>query len=172
MRTSSLVVQSVRNLPAMKKTAYNAGDLGSIPGSGRSPGEGNGNPFQYSCLENPMDRAWQATVCGIAGIRHDLATKPPLVPCTALSMGINNKERERLNIPETRKISPGSPIALLRPWVFCASSSSQQPAKPKVAVGDYPLLSSYPPSSLPPVLCLRKERLLLSSVNFFCHRVH
>ena len=42
-----------------KASAYNAGGLGSIPGSGRSPGEGNGNPFQYSCLENPMDgRAW------------------------------------------------------------------------------------------------------------------
>ncbi|MCH3754006.1 hypothetical protein LZB89_09000, partial [Campylobacter coli] len=41
----------------------NAGDLGSILGSGRSPGEGNGNPLQYSCLENPMDRgAWWATV--------------------------------------------------------------------------------------------------------------
>ena len=46
-----------------KASAYNAGDLGSIPGSGRSPGEGNGNPLQYSCLENPMDRgAWQVTV--------------------------------------------------------------------------------------------------------------
>ena len=44
-------------------SACNAGDLGSIPGSGRSPGEGNGNPLQYSCLENPMDRgAWWATV--------------------------------------------------------------------------------------------------------------
>ena len=42
-----------------KASAYSAGDLGSIPGSGRSPGEGNGNPLQYSCLENPMDRgAW------------------------------------------------------------------------------------------------------------------
>ena len=42
-----------------KASAYNAGDLGSIPGSGSSPGEGNGNPLQYSCLENPMDRgAW------------------------------------------------------------------------------------------------------------------
>ena len=42
-----------------KVPAYNAGDLGSIPGLGRSPGEGNGNPLQYSCLENPMDRrAW------------------------------------------------------------------------------------------------------------------
>ena len=38
-----------------KASAYNAGDLGSVPGSGRSPGEGNGNPLQYSCLENPMD---------------------------------------------------------------------------------------------------------------------
>ena len=48
----------------------NAGDLtdkGSIPGSGRSPGEGNGNPLQYSCLENPIDRgAWQATAHGVA----------------------------------------------------------------------------------------------------------
>ena len=41
---------------AGKASAYNAGDPGSIPGSGRSPGEGNGNPLQYSCLENPMDR--------------------------------------------------------------------------------------------------------------------
>ena len=42
-----------------KASAYSAGDLGSIPGSGRSPGEGNGNPLQYSCLKNPMDgRAW------------------------------------------------------------------------------------------------------------------
>ena len=46
-----------------KESAHNAGDLGSIPGLGRSPGEGNGSPLQYSCLENPMDRgAWQATV--------------------------------------------------------------------------------------------------------------
>ena len=44
----------------VKVSAYNVGDLGSIPGSGRSPGEGNGNPLQYSCLENPMDRgAWR-----------------------------------------------------------------------------------------------------------------
>ena len=42
-----------------KASACNVGDLGSIPGLGRSPGEGNGNPLQYSCLENPMDRgAW------------------------------------------------------------------------------------------------------------------
>ena len=61
-----------------KSSACNAGDPDSIPGSGRSPGEGNSNPLQYSCLENPTDRgAWQATVHGIARVRHDLATKPP-----------------------------------------------------------------------------------------------
>ena len=50
----------VKNPPA------NAGDAGSIPGSGRSPGVGNGNPLQYSCLGNPMDRgAWWATVPGL-----------------------------------------------------------------------------------------------------------
>ena len=61
------------------ESAYNAGDLGLIPGSGRSPGEGNGNPLQYSCLENPMDRGvWQATVHGFLRVGHDLVPKPPL----------------------------------------------------------------------------------------------
>ena len=51
----------------VKKPPVNAGDVGSIPGSGRCPGEGNGNPLQYSCLESPMDRgAWRATVHGVA----------------------------------------------------------------------------------------------------------
>ena len=50
-----------------KESACSAGDPGSITGSGRSPGEGNGNPLQYPCLENPMDgEAWQATVHGVA----------------------------------------------------------------------------------------------------------
>ena len=50
-----------------KASAYNAGDLGSIPESGRSPGESNGNSLQYSCLENPMDGgAWEAAVHGVA----------------------------------------------------------------------------------------------------------
>ena len=50
-----------------KESTCNAGDLGLIPGSGRTPGEGNGNPLQYSCLENPMDRgAWWATVHWVA----------------------------------------------------------------------------------------------------------
>ena len=50
-----------------KVSAYNKGDPGSIPGSGRSPGEGNGDPLQFPCLENPMDRrAWWAAVHGVA----------------------------------------------------------------------------------------------------------
>ena len=50
-----------------KESAYNAGHLGLVPGSGNSPGEDNGNPYQYSCLENSMDReAWQATVHRVA----------------------------------------------------------------------------------------------------------
>ena len=50
-----------------KASACHVGDPGSIPGLGRSPGEVNGNPLQYSCLKNPMDRgAWQATVHGVA----------------------------------------------------------------------------------------------------------
>ena len=62
----------VKNAPA------NAGDAVSIPGSRRSPGEGHGNPLQYSCQGNPMDRgAWRATVQNVARIGHDLATKPP-----------------------------------------------------------------------------------------------
>ena len=52
------------------ESACNARDLGSIPGWGRSPGEGNDNPLQYPCLENPKDRgAWQATVHGVAESR-------------------------------------------------------------------------------------------------------
>ena len=52
---------------AIKIPLANVGDMGSIPGLGRSPGKGNDNPFQYSCLGNPMDRgAWLATVHGIS----------------------------------------------------------------------------------------------------------
>ena len=61
---ASQVALVVKNPPA---NAEDRRDAGSIPGLGRSPGEGNGNPFRYSCPENPMDRgAWQATVHSIA----------------------------------------------------------------------------------------------------------
>ena len=60
-----------------KESACKAGNPGSTLRLGRSPGEGNGNPLQYSCLENPMDRgAWQGTVHGVARVRLDLAAKP------------------------------------------------------------------------------------------------
>ena len=62
-----------------KASVYNAGDLGSSPGLGRSPGEGNGNPLQYYCLENPMDRgAWYAIVYGVAKSRTRLSDFTPL----------------------------------------------------------------------------------------------
>ena len=57
-----------------------------VPGSGRTPGEGNGNPLQCSYLENPMVRgAWQAAVHGVARVRHDLVTKPPPSPYAFVS---------------------------------------------------------------------------------------
>ena len=72
LNLSFLVAQLVKNLPAMQETWI------QYLGMGRSPGEGNGSPLQYSCLENSMNRgAWQATVQGVARVRHDLATKPP-----------------------------------------------------------------------------------------------
>jgi len=65
---ASLVAQMVKNLPAVQET------WGSIPGSGRSPGEGNGYSAKYSCLENRMDRgAWQATVHGVTESQTQLS---------------------------------------------------------------------------------------------------
>ena len=68
---------SFRGFPGgseVKVSARNAGDMGLIPGSGRSPGEGNGNPLQCSCLENPMDGgAWWATVHGVTKSRTRLS---------------------------------------------------------------------------------------------------
>ena len=64
--------QLVKNLPAMQETR------GLIPGSGRSPREGNGTPLQWSCLETPMDRgAWWAAFHGVTRVGHDWATPPP-----------------------------------------------------------------------------------------------
>ena len=65
----------------VKSPSADAGDEGSVSGLGRSPGEGNGNPLQYSCLGNFMDKgAWQATVHGVKKkIRNDLATKQHII---------------------------------------------------------------------------------------------
>ena len=69
----------------VKASVCNAGDLGSIPGLERFPGEGNGNPLQYSCLENPMDRGtWWATVHGVAKSRTQLSQLHSLSPVFTL----------------------------------------------------------------------------------------
>ena len=66
---------SVAGGSVVKNLSSSVGDMGSIPGSGRSPGEGNGNPLQYSCLGNPTDReAWQKSM-GSQRVGHDLVTK-------------------------------------------------------------------------------------------------
>ena len=73
--TPAMLLRGFSHSSVGKESACNAGDPGSIPGSGRSPGEANGNPLQYSCLENPMDRgAWQATVYEVTRVGHNLAT--------------------------------------------------------------------------------------------------
>ena len=65
----------------LKNPSANGGDTGLLPGLGRSPGEGNGKPLQYSCLRNPIDRgAWRATVRGVTRVGHDIAAKPQLLP--------------------------------------------------------------------------------------------
>ena len=74
----SKIVPGFLGCSVVKNPSANAGDAGSIPGSGRYPQEGIGNPHQYSCLGNPKDRrTWQATVHGVARVGHNLATKPP-----------------------------------------------------------------------------------------------
>ena len=71
-----------------KESACSAGDLGLILGSGRSPGEGHGNPLQYSCLENPMDRgAWRATVHGVTRSRTDWGTNTHHMCSSSVSKG-------------------------------------------------------------------------------------
>ena len=81
-KTDSLCWNFQFRVSEVKASACNVGDLGSIPGSRRPTGEGNGNPLQYSCLENPMDRgAWWATVHGVAKSRtqlSDFTSLPPL----------------------------------------------------------------------------------------------
>ena len=63
---SSVMVKWAPQVEVVNHLSANAGDVGSIPGSGRSPGEGKGNPLLYSCLGNPRDRgAWQATIHGV-----------------------------------------------------------------------------------------------------------
>ena len=87
----------VKNLPA---NAGDIRDMGSIPGSGRSPGEGNGNPLQYSCLRNPMDRrTWQATVHGVAKNQ----TRPKLLSPAQV---IHNTTSDPISLLSVAQYSP------------------------------------------------------------------
>ena len=78
-------------------SAWNVGDLGSIPGLGRSAGEGNGKPLQYSCLENPMGRgAWWATVHGVTKSRTRLSdfTFTKIEPHVAVAVDLQHPLRD------------------------------------------------------------------------------
>ena len=105
-----------------KASVYNVVDPGSIPGLGRSPGEGNGNPLQDYCLENPMNRrAWQATVHGVAKSRIQLRDFTSLI-----------RVKFYQNLPG---IKPGSPS------LQADSLPSEPQGKPKnTGVGDLSLL--------------------------------
>ena len=96
MKVIEDLITESQSLPcnsAGKATACNAGDLGSILGSGSSPGEGNGNPLQYSCLENPGDiRIWQPMVHRIIRVIHDLARSFFFLSARARAKGRNNKQ--------------------------------------------------------------------------------
>ena len=84
------MAQQVKNPPAK------AGYAGLIPGSGRSPGGGNGNPLQHSCLENPMDRgAWWATVHGVTQSRTQLSDH---VPLRGQSLGLSTAHEPGLEL--------------------------------------------------------------------------
>ena len=74
----------------IQESACSAGDLGSIPGLERSPGEGNGNPLQYSCLENFMDRgAWRATIYGVTKVKYDWVTNTSLLHTNSVCLLFN-----------------------------------------------------------------------------------
>ena len=90
------------------RTACDAGDSSSIPGSRRSSGEGNGKPLQYSCLGKPVDRrAWLATVLGATRVVHDLVTKPPPITLNALEINFLMKS---LKLPYFALFCPQSVI--------------------------------------------------------------
>ena len=112
----------------VKASACNVGDPGSIPGSGRSPGEGNGNPLQYSYLENPMDgRAWKTTVHGVAKSWTRLSDFTSLHFMSCLEEGgpnkyqLNGQKKERIEATAHTGVESSSNNTTLGhpgpPWV-------------------------------------------------------
>ena len=101
-----------------KESSCSAGDPGSIPGSGRSPGEENGNPLQYSCLDNPVDRgAWRATAHGVTRVGQDLVTKSPPLPLHGCIHPPQRFWRRKLNLR----------LFLLFPRLFAMTCWDQMP---------------------------------------------
>ena len=96
-----------------------AGAVSSIPGSGRSPGEEIGNPPQYSCLGNTMDRgSWRATDHGVSRVRHNLATQPPQKE-SGLPAAMASKDREAISDLISR-------AAFIRKWDMWRESSKKE----------------------------------------------
>jgi len=89
-----------------KESTCSTGDMGLIPGSGRSPGKGNGNPLQYSCLGNHMDRgAWWATVHWVTRVSHGLVAKPPpLEHHRAIQKRRNYEDKVEMNVKKKKKM--------------------------------------------------------------------
>ena len=116
---------SSRGGPAVKNPPAGEGDVSLIPGSGRSPGEGKGNPLQYSCLEHPMDRgAWRATVHGVT-VGHDWAHSS--IECEGesnLHISLRQKDptvkmNDYLHHPKALPFSPLPAPTFQVDWRFC-----------------------------------------------------
>ena len=105
-----LLLSSRKDFPGgsvLKNPPANAGDVSLIPGSGRSPGEGNGNPLQYSCLGNPMDRApWWAPVMRSQRARHDLATQQQQQPYYQQMDKANTNTKTDMSVSIKTKLPP------------------------------------------------------------------
>ena len=118
-----------------EESAYNAGDPGSIPGSGRSPGERHGNPLHYSCLKNPMDRgAWWAESIGLHRVGHNW------------SNSVCRLQHSRLPCPS---LTPGvcSNLDPLSRWCYPTNSSSVAPAPPALNLSQHQSLFQWVSSS-------------------------
>ena len=118
---ASLVARSANRPPAMQETTCSAGDPGSIPESGGSPGEGNGNPLLFSCLGNPRNRgAWWATVHRVSRVGQDIATKPPS-PAT-----LSEETAHRKRSDPARARVPHAPSSRERPYKTLHCSQNLQ----------------------------------------------
>ena len=113
--TLSLIIYIHASFPGGsngKESAHNAGDLGSIPGSGRSPGEGNGSPLQYSCLGNPTDKgAWRATVHEVTKSRTRLRDYHHVYLCVDVCIICASQEALVVkNLPNAGDLKDAGPI--------------------------------------------------------------